>query len=491
MALSDSYGEGTVLSKEHFKAKDFLKRAAMAAAVFRQLNQEQVDRIVEQVCRAGFNQRIRLAKMAHEETGLGIWQDKVLKNVFATQFLHESIRREITVGVLACDEASGIMEIAEPMGPVFIKVPLSSPTATTLFMILTALKSRNPLLISPSSRTLQCCTATARLCYEAALAAGAPEDCIQWLDESSRAMDHAVMVQPELALIVAMGRPELIQAAFNCETPAIASMPGHVPVLLEASADIQFAVHSIVSSKTFDHGTLFAGEQSVVMEEKISAAVMREFQNNGAYFLAAPEIKKLEAVLFDKEEEDGLALKSAGIGQSAETLAKMAGIAAPAGTKLLIARQEKIGDEYPLSGAKLAPVLACYVRPDFAGAVNLCIELNSCGDDCQLAGLYANDEKAIRTFADCMRAGYIMINTPSALGALGGIFNRLKTSFLLSCGLGGKAMINDNITARHLLNIKRVCRRRVNERWARFATAHLLDEQRTFDDLLGEYNRNY
>jgi acetaldehyde dehydrogenase/alcohol dehydrogenase len=489
MAKATSYGESAVLSKEHFKAKELLNKASMAAAVFRQLNQEQVDRIVERVAHAGFNQRVRLAKMAHEETGLGSWQDKVLKNIFATQFVHDSIRHETTVGVVSRDDANGITEVAEPIGPLFVKIPLSSPTATALFMILIALKSRNPVLISPSSRTLRCCAEAARVCYEAALAAGAPEDCIQWLDESSREMDHAVMSQPGLALIVAMGRPELIRAAFNSGTPVIASMPGHTPVLIDASADIPFAVRNIVASKTFDHGMLFAGEQAVVVDEKTAPGVIREFEGAHGHFLAPPDIKKLEAILF--EGEDGASIKPEGIGRSAEALAKAAGIDAPAGTRLLIARQDKIGGEHPLSGVKLAPVLAFYVRPNFEGAANLCIELNSLGNTWHLAGIYANNETAIRAFADCMNVGQVMVNTPSALGAVGGIFNRLKTSFLLSCGPGSKAITNDNISAQHLLNLKRICRRRINERWQAFPKERFLDERLTLDVVLEEYNRNH
>ncbi len=487
--LTGSFGESAVLSKEHFKAKDLLDKASMAAAVFHQLSQKQIDLIVERACHAGFNHRVRLAKMACEETGLGNWQDKVLKNVFATQFVHENIQNETTVGILSHDEASGITEIAEPLGPIFIKIPLSSPTATVLFMILVALKSRNPLLISPSTKTLRCCAEAARVCYEAALEAGAPEACIQWLDESSREMDHAVMSQPGLALIVAMGRPQLVKAAFNSGTPAIVSIPDHVPVLIDTSADIPFAVRDIAHSKTFDNGTLFAGEQSVVVEEKIAAAVIREFNNNHAHFLAPPDIKKLEAVLFKDEGEQ--AMNPAGIGQSAEALARLAGIEAPAGTQILIAQQKNTGDAYPLAGAKLAPVLAFYIRPTFDDAANLCVELNSQGDACHVAEVYANNEAVIRTFSDCMKVGYIMVNTSAALGAVGGILNRLKTSFLLSCGLGNKTITTDNITARHLLNVKRICRRRSNERWQAFPKDHFFDEHRTLDNVLEEYNRNY
>jgi acetaldehyde dehydrogenase/alcohol dehydrogenase len=481
--------EGTVLSQEHFQAKELLNKAFMAAAVFHQLNQEQVDRIVAAVCQAGFNQRVRLAKMACAETGLGVWQDKVLKNVFATQLVHESIRHETTVGVVAHDEARGITEIAEPLGPIFIKIPSASPTATVLFMILLALKSRNPLLISPSSRSLKCCAEAAQVCYTAALEAGAPEDCIQWLGASSREMDNAMMVQPGLALIVAMGRPEFIQTAVNSGTPTIATLPGQVPVLIDVSADIPFAVEHIAASKTFDNGTLFAAEQAVVVEAQIAGSVIREFERQGGHFLAPPDVKKLEAVLFADEDEPHL--KPEGIGQSAETLAKMAGIEAPPGTRLLLTHQEHLGDEYPLAGAKLAPVLAFYTRPDFESAVNLCIALHSGGGTGQVAGIYANDETAIRSFADYLKVSQVMVNLPTGLGALGGIFNRLKTSFLASCGPGCPAAAEDNLTARCLLSLKRICRRRINERWQAFPREHLLDEERTLADVLPEYNRNY
>ncbi len=483
------FGESTVLSKDHFRAKELLDKAAMAAAVFHQLNQQQVDRIVERACHAGFDARVRLAKLACEESGLGVWQDKVLKNVFATQCVHETLRHEPTVGVIGRDEAAGLTEIAEPIGPVFFKAPLPSPTSTVLFMILVALKTRNPLLVSPPSRALRCCAEAVRVCGEAALAAGAPEDCLQCLGESSREMDHAIMSQPGLALIVAMGRPDRAGAAAGLGTPAIVSTPDNVPVLLDASADLPFAIREIARSKTFDHGVFFASEQSVVAEEKIAAAVARELQGQGAHFLDAADAAKLAAVLFQEEDEG--ALRPEGIGQSAEALAKMAGIAAPAGTRLLVARQAGPGDAHPLAGAKLAPVLTLYVRPTFEAAVNLCVELNSLPGAGRIAGIYANDEEAIRTFATCLKAGAILVNTPVTLGAMGGILNRLKTSFLPGFGPGGRADAGANLTARHLLNVKRICRRRVNERWQAFAKERFLDEARGLPDILAEYNRNY
>lgn len=484
-----SFGESTVLSKEHFKARELVDKASMAAAVFHQLGQEQVDRIVERACHAGFNARVKLAKMACEESGLGVWQDKVLKNVFATQFVHESIRHEPTVGAIFCDEAAGLIEIAEPVGPIFLKAPLSSPTSTVLSMILVALKTRNPLLVSPAPKTPRCCAEAVRICYEAALEAGAPEDCIQCLDESSREMDHAVMNQPGLAMIVALGRPDVVSTAAVSGTLAVVAVPDNVLALIDASADIPFAVKEIARSKTFDNGNLFACEQSVIVEEKIAAAVVRELNQEQAHFLAPDDAKKLAAVLFQDEGEP--ALKPEGIGQSAEALARMAGIAAPAGTRLLVARQANPGDAHPLARAKLAPVLSFHVRPTFEAAVNLCVEMNSPGGAGHIAEIFANDEEAVRAFSECMKAGMVMVNTPAALGAVGGILNRLKTSFLLGAGPGGKAAAGNSLAARHLLNIKRICRRRVNVRWLTFPKERFLDEGRTLADVLEEYNRNY
>jgi len=483
-----AYGEGAVLTKEFFQAKAVMEKAAFASAVFRQLNQDQVDRIVENVYKAAFNQRVTLAKMAQTETGTGIWQHKALQHVFATQILQENIKHAKTVGIISRNDDSGITEIAEPIGPVLAAVAELNPTASILYTALICLKTRNPLVISPHPRAIKSCAEAARICYQAALAADAPEDCIQWLGESSRQMDHALMTHPALALILVMGRADLVETSRSSGTPTILSLPGYVPVLVDVSADVPFAVKNIMASKTFDNGTLFAGEQAIVVETKVAATIMQEFKTQHAHVLAPQEINKVEARLFNPETG---ALQPEAVGQSAEKLAELAGITVPNGTRLLLAPQDQPGKGHTLSAIKLAPLIGLYVRKDPDSAMRLCLELNSQGSLGRVAGIYANNEEVIDTFARLMNVGYLMVNTPVATGIAGGVFTRLRPTFILSSSPDGKHIVHESIAPRQLLTIKRICRRRVNERWQGMPEDSYLDERLSADDVAAIYNRNY
>ncbi len=475
-------------TREQVMAGEIMTKATLAAGLFNQYSQEQTDRIVESVAKAGFNSRVRLAKMAREETNLGVMEHKVLKNVLATQLIHDNIRNEKTVGVLSHDERSGITEIAQPLGPIFAIIPITNPTSTVMFKIMIALKSRNPIIISPSRKAMKCSIEAARICYEAALAADAPEDCIQWLPESSRELTHAMMTHKDLALILATGGTGMVRAAYSSGTPAIGVGAGNVAVFIDKSADLPFAVSSIISSKTFDNGTICSSEQAIITERSFAAAVRAEFTRQKCYFLNADEIKKVQAVAVDPESGG---MSPAIVGQPVEVIAKMAGINPPAGTKILLAELEGVGREYPLSGEILTPILAFYSRPNLDEAFKTCIDLNYFAGVGHTASVYANDEKVIDTFGQLMNAGRVLVNTPSSQGAVGGIFNTLLTSFTLGCGAGGKNSTTENISAKHLLNIKRVCRRRVNERWGRFDHARYLDEKMEWSGAVAEYNKNY
>lgn len=460
----------------------------MAAAVFQQYDQTQTDHIVECACRAGFNHRIELAKMACDETGLGVWEHKVIKNVVATQLVHDSIKNERTVGTLSVDERTGITEIAQPLGPVLAVIPVTNPTSTVMFKILLCLKTRNPIIISPTRKALKCCAEAARICYEAALAAGAPEDCIQWMPEASRELTHAAMTHKGLALILATGGTGLVGAAYSSGTPAIGVGPGNVPVLIDRSADIPFAVENILLSKTFDNGTICASEQAIVVEQDMAEAVRSEFTRQGGCFLNADEVARLQAAAVLPETGT---MNPAVVGQPAAKLAAMAGIPPPEGTRVLLAPLAGVGREHPLSGEVLAPVLAFYETPDFDAAVNRCIELNYLGGIGHTAAIYANDDQRVELFSAMMNAGRVLVNTPSSQGAVGGIFNTLAPSLTLGCGAGGKNITTENVTARHLINIKRCCRRRPDERFARFDPAGYLDDKADMDEILKQYNRNY
>ncbi len=465
-----------------------LDKAILAGAMYHQFNQEQTDHIVDKVFEAGFGARVSLAKMAAEESGLGVWQHKVIKNVVATQLVYESIRHEKTAGVISVDYKEGIMEIAQPIGPIFGIVPITNPTSTVLFKILISLKSRNPIIFSSPKRAPECCKKAVEICYEAALKAGAPEDCIQILPETNRDLTHEVMTHPKLALILATGGTGLVHAAYSSGNPALGVGPGNVPIFIDTSADIPFAIENIINSKTFDNGTICASEQSVICEKAIAHQVMSEFEKQGCYFLDKDETALVEAIAFDKDKG---VMSADVVGQPVSRIAEMAGIDPPFGTKILIAKQEHIGLEYSLSQEILAPILAFYEAPDYKSAIKECIDLNYLGGVGHTAGIYANNEDRILEFSSIMNAGRIMVNTPSVQGAVGGMFNTLATSFTLGCGTGGKNITTENVTAHHLINVQRVCRRKVNEKWFNFDQSKYMDESLDTDEIFSEYNKNY
>ena len=466
---------------------DMLQRALRAAAVFNQLDQEHTDRIVRAVYVAGFNARVRLAKLAYEETKIGKWRDKVIKNVLATQLVYEDIRNEKTVGIISEDRERGIVEIAQPMGPILAVIPVTNPTSTLLFKTLISLKTRNPIIICPPHKAKQCCAEAARICYEAALQEDAPEDCIQWLTSVSREQTQALMSHPQLALILATGGTGLVRTAYSSGTPTLGVGAGNVPVYVERSADVPFAVEQILLSKTFDNGTVCASEQALVVERCLAEAVREEFERRRGYFLSEEEVIRLEAVAFSRER--GL-MNPEIVGQPASFIAAKAQLAAPPEVELLIAPLKGVGDKHPLSAEILAPILAFYVVDDFEQAVNLCIDLNYHGGIGHTVSIFSNDDEKIKSFALLMNAGRIVVNTPSSQGAVGGLFNTLSPSLTLGCGTGGKNITTDNVTARHLLNIQRIARRRENLRLRQFDQNLYFDESKDAVEIERVFNRN-
>ncbi|MHB8899309.1 MAG: aldehyde dehydrogenase family protein [Thermoguttaceae bacterium] len=462
--------------------------ANAAAAVFSQFDQEQTDRIVRAVYEAAFRDRVRLAKLAHEETGMGRWQDKVIKNVVASQFVYDDIKDLKTAGVLREDPVAGIVEIGQPMGPILAIIPVTNPTSTTMFKILIALKTRNPIVISPARKARHCTVETARICYEAAILADAPEHCIQWLPEGSREQTQEAMAHKSLALILATGGSGLVHSAYSSGTPTIGVGAGNVPVYIERSADVPFAVEQIMASKCFDHGTICASEQAIVAERQVADSVCEEFCRRSARFLTKDEVAKLERVAFDQERNS---MHPDVVGQPATKIARMAGIDVNEGTQLLIAPLGGIGPEWPLSSEILAPILAWYTADDFDHAVNLCIDLNFHGGMGHTASIFSNDDGKIKRFASLMNAGRIVVNTPSSQGAVGGLYNMLHPSLTLGCGTGGKNITTDNVTASHLLNIQRIARRRENQRLMRLDTNLFYDESLDPATFSAAYNMNY
>jgi len=470
------------------KADDVLNRAILAAAEFQQFDQAQTDHIVEAVFKAGLNARVKLAKMAVEETGIGIWQHKVWKNVIATQLVYESIKNEKTVGSISDDPVTGITEIAQPLGPVFAVTPVTNPTSTAMYKILICLKTRNPIIISAHRGAAKCTAEAARICYEAALEAGAPEDCIQVISSGSRDFTHTIMAHPKLALILATGGTGLVNAAYSSGNPAIGVGPGNVPVFIDETADLPFAVESIITSKTFDNGTICASEQSIVVEEKMEPQVRKEFERQHCYFLTPEEIKKVEKIAIVPET---MSMSPFIVGQSVETIATKAGITVPEGTKILMAKLDGVGKEYPLSHEVLAPILAYYSAKNYHQAIHLCIDLNYLGGIGHSAGIYSNNEKRIMEFSQVINAGRIVVNTPTSHGAVGGTYNMLLPSLTLGCGTGGKNITTENISAKHLINIQRVCRRKMNDKFMSVNHALYLDENSNDAVLQYDYHKNH
>jgi len=401
--------------------------------------------------------------------------------------VYHDIKNQKTAGIISDDPVTGIVEIAQPMGPILAVIPVTNPTSTVIFKTLISLKTRNPVIICPSGKARDCCIETAKLLYAAALEADAPEDCIQWCSTVSREQTHALMTHKDVALILATGGTGLVKSAYSSGTPTIGVGSGNVPVFIERSADIPFTVDQIYLSKTFDNGTICASEQAIVVENCIADAVIEEFQRRKAYILNPEETAKLEAVAFDRKK--GL-MNAEVVGQSASSIAAKANIPAPADVTMLIAPLKGVGDQYPLSSEILAPILAYYREPTFESAVNRCIELNYHGGIGHSASIFSNDDEKIHKFAILMDAGRIVVNTPSSQGAVGGIFNMLSPSFTLGCGTGGKNITTDNVTARHLLNIQRIARRRDNHLFLRFDSRLYLDESKKAEEIENLYNRN-
>ena len=470
------------------KAQTLLDNAVQAAAAFRNLDQKTTDRIVTAVYRRALDERISLAKQAAEETGLGVWQDKVLKNVIATQLVYEDIRRQRTVGVISDDSCHNIVEVAQPVGPVLAYVPVTNPSATTIFKILIALKTRNPIIISPPQAARHTCVAAATLCAEAAVAAGAPEHAVQWLNKPGPKTLDELMADQRLALILATGTSRLVQKAKQTGRPVLGVGPGNVPVYIGATADLSFAIDSILSSKLLDNGTVCASEQAIVVKKGVHEGLVAALEAKGCYFLDQEEIEAVGRVAWDAER---LTMTAGVVGQPAERIAASAGITIPAGTKLLIAPLDQVGPEAPLSGEILAPILAYYVEPDFDPAIARCSEITSYGGTGHTAVIYSNNDERIEYFSRKVEAGRILVNVPSTQGALGGMVTALDPSFMLSCGPGGGNVTMDNISARHLLNIHRIARRRPNSKWLGMDNEAYLDESVSGLELEQRFHRNF
>lgn len=442
-----------------------IQQVKAAQAEYATFTQEQVDRIFHRAALAANNERIPLAKLAVQETGMGIVEDKVIKNHFASEYIYNKYKHEKTCGVIERDESFGYERIAEPVGLLAGIVPVTNPTSTTIFKALITLKTRNGIIFSPHPRAKKCTIAAAKVVKEAAEAAGAPVGLIGWIDEPTIELSQALMQHPEVKLILATGGPGMVKAAYSSGHPSLGVGAGNTPAVIDASADIPMAVSSILLSKTFDNGMICASEQAVVVVDAIYEQVKAEFGHRGAYILDPEQIEAVRRILL----KDGR-LNPAIVGQSVQTIATLAGIQVPEGTKLLIGEVEKVGPEEPFSYEKLAPVLALYRANDFHSAVDVAVQLVNFGGRGHTSVLYTDpaNRDDIAYFENALQTGRVLINTPSSQGAIGDLYNfKLDPSLTLGCGTWGGNSISENVGPRHLLNIKTVTQRRENMLWFR------------------------
>lgn len=442
------------------------KIAEVRAAIekFSTYTQEQVDKIFLAAATAANKERISLAKMAVEETGMGVVEDKVIKNHYAAEYIYNAYRNTKTCGVIEEDKAYGIQKIAEPIGLVAAVIPTTNPTSTAIFKTLISLKTRNGIIISPHPRAKKSTIAAAKVVLDAAVKAGAPEHIIGWIDIPSLELTTEIMKNADI--ILATGGPGMVKSAYSSGKPALGVGAGNTPAIIDESADVVLAVNSIIHSKTFDNGMICASEQSVIVNEKIYAKVKKEFKDRGCYFLNKEETEKVRKTMIVNG-----ALNAKIVGQKAHRIAELAGVTVPESTKVLIGEVTSVSLDEEFAHEKLSPVLAMYKAKDFSEALDKAERLVADGGFGHTSSLYINEitEKAkIAEFAERMKTCRILINTPSSQGGIGDIYNfKLTPSLTLGCGSWGGNSVSENVGVKHLLNIKTVAARRENMLWFR------------------------
>ncbi|CQR57122.1 MULTISPECIES: bifunctional acetaldehyde-CoA/alcohol dehydrogenase [Paenibacillus sonchi group] len=437
-------------------------KAKKAQEAYMQLDQEQVNTIVHAMALAGLDKHMYLAKLAVEETGRGVYEDKITKNIFATEYIWHGIKYDKTVGVVEDNQYDSFQKIAEPVGIVMGITPVTNPTSTTMFKALIAAKTRNPIIFGFHPSAQECSAAAAKILHDAAVKAGAPENCIQWIELPTMDKTNALMNNPDVALILATGGSAMVKAAYSCGKPALGVGPGNVPAFIEKSADIDQAVTDIILSKTFDNGMICASEQAVIIEEAIFDQVKKKMIANGCYFVNKEEAAKLTSGAMNVEK---CAVNPAIVGQSAVKIAEMCGIQVPAGTKILVAELEGVGTKYPLSAEKLSPVLACYKVKNADQGIERAAQVVEFGGMGHSSAIHSHNEEVIMKFSNRLQTGRILVNSPSTHGAIGDIYNTNIPSLTLGCGSYGRNSVSQNVTAVNLINVKRVNRRTVNMQW--------------------------
>ena len=444
---------------------ELMEKAKIASREYLKLDQEQVNNIIKAMSMAGLEHHMELAKMAVEETGRGIYEDKITKNMFATEYIYHSIKYEKTVGIINENDEDDYVEIAEPVGIIAGVTPVTNPTSTTMFKSIIAAKTRNVIVFGFHPSAQNCSVRAAEILRDAAVKAGAPDNCILWIPEPSVTATSMLMHHPDVNLILATGGTGMVKNAYSCGKPALGVGPGNVPCIIEKSAKLKTSVNDLVMSKAFDNGMICASEQAVLVEKEIYQEFEELMKKAGCYFVSPEEKEKLKEVMFEFVDGRGDKLKSHIPGKSPYEIAEMAGFEVPKDTKVLVVYEEVIGEGYPFSKEKLSPVLTYYIVENFEEALDKAERLLEFGGLGHSAVIHSEDREKILQFSEKMKAGRIIVNSPSTHGAIGDIYNTNMPSLTLGCGSFGGNSTTANVSSVNLINIKRVARRRVNMQW--------------------------
>ncbi|AWX14094.1 bifunctional acetaldehyde-CoA/alcohol dehydrogenase [Mergibacter septicus] len=457
------------VSSAQVEVNKLVEQGLVALETFRQLNQKQVDYIVAKASVAALDQHGELAMHAYQETGRGVFEDKATKNLFACEYVVHNMRHLKTVGVISEDDVTGITEIADPVGVICGITPTTNPTSTTIFKSLIALKTRNPIIFAFHPSAQQSSAHAAQIVYEAAVKAGAPKNCIQWIEAPSMEGTQALMKHPGIATILATGGNAMVEAAYSCGKPALGVGAGNVPAYVEKSANLKQAVHDIVMSKSFDNGMVCASEQAAIVDHEIYDEFIQEMQSYGVYLVNKKEKALLEEFIFGaKANSQNCALaklNAAVVGKSASWIAEQAGFNVPKNTNILLVECKEVGPKEPLTREKLSPVLALLKANDTEDGVDKArqmVEFNGLGHS---AAIHTSNAELAKTFGEKVKAIRIIWNSPSTFGGIGDVYNSFLPSLTLGCGSYGKNAVGNNVSAVNLLNIKRVGRRRNNMQW--------------------------
>ena len=453
--------------EEKLEIKDMIdglvQRAKKASEEYMKLDQDTVNNIIKEMSMAGLDNHMKLAKMAVEETGRGIYEDKITKNMFATEYIYHNIKYEKTVGIISENEEEGYEEIAEPIGIIAGVTPVTNPTSTTMFKSIIAAKTRNVIIFGFHPSAQNCSVEAATILRDAAVKAGAPEDCILWIDKPSVEATNQLMHHPDVNLILATGGTGMVKAAYSCGKPALGVGPGNVPCYIEKSAKLKTSVNDLVMSKSFDNGMICASEQAVIVDEDIAWDFETLMKEAGCYFVSEEEKERLEKAMFD--EAKGNTLIGSIAGQSPYNIAKMANIDVPENTKVLVVYETGVGAEHPFSREKLSPVLAYYKVKNSEEGIELAEKLLEFGGLGHSAAIHSENKEIINEFAERVKVGRIIVNSPSTHGAIGDIYNTNMPSLTLGCGSFGGNSTTSNVSSVNLINVKRVAKRRVNMQW--------------------------